>query len=109
MRLKEKVVVEPSNADPLINIDLALIRAYEDVAVLASSYQKDYLNLCISPKLFKPLEERKEFWADVRDILEKCDKKKDINIRALAVLHDPTRQCLGGNTLSDNPHVRLRQ
>ncbi|GBP65757.1 hypothetical protein EVAR_44402_1 [Eumeta japonica] len=45
MRLKGKVVVELPNADPSILIDLALIRANEGAAVLASSYQKHYLNV----------------------------------------------------------------
>ncbi|GBP63058.1 hypothetical protein EVAR_87430_1 [Eumeta japonica] len=45
MRLKGKVAVEPPNADPSILIDLALIRAKEDAAVLASSYQKEYINM----------------------------------------------------------------
>ncbi|GBP18889.1 hypothetical protein EVAR_20421_1 [Eumeta japonica] len=85
-RLKGKVMVEPSNADLSILIGLAFNRANEDAAVLASSYQKNYLNvkllrMCVyALDMSKPLEEREEFWADVRDILVKRDRKESIVI-----------------------------
>ncbi|GBP75872.1 hypothetical protein EVAR_32019_1 [Eumeta japonica] len=69
MGLKGKIVMEPSNSDPSILIGLALIRVDENAAMLVSSYQKDHLNV-----------ERKEFLADVRDILVKCDKNQRIVI-----------------------------
>ncbi|GBP27653.1 hypothetical protein EVAR_12697_1 [Eumeta japonica] len=105
MRLKGKVVVEPSNADPSIFIDLALSRANEDVTVLASSYKKkiservngnEYVSPRIlwlrvkigltwiftlgvyAPNMSKLLEERQEFWGDVSDILVKCDWNEKI-------------------------------
>ncbi|GBP20479.1 hypothetical protein EVAR_78855_1 [Eumeta japonica] len=71
--------MEPSNEDPSILIGLALTRANEDAAVFASSYQKNYLNVH-ALNICKPLEERKEFWADVRDILMKCDRNEMVVI-----------------------------
>ncbi|GBP09389.1 hypothetical protein EVAR_5813_1 [Eumeta japonica] len=60
MRLKGKAVVVPLNRDPSRLIGLALTKANEDAAVLASSYQKDHLKkltagwhklpLCKSPQ-----------------------------------------------------------
>ncbi|GBP74539.1 hypothetical protein EVAR_84893_1 [Eumeta japonica] len=81
MRLKGKVVVEPLNADPSILIGLALIRANEDAALLVKIGLTRILILgTYAPDMSKPLEEREEFWADLRDILVKCDKTKRVVI-----------------------------
>ncbi|GBP55224.1 hypothetical protein EVAR_36807_1 [Eumeta japonica] len=70
MKLKVKVVVEPSNADPSILVGLALIRVNEDAVALASSYQKKifecvngYKCVYLAPDMFKSLEERMKFYA----------------------------------------------
>ncbi|GBP65157.1 hypothetical protein EVAR_48634_1 [Eumeta japonica] len=52
-------------------------RANENAAVLTSSYQKDYLSV-YAPDMSILLEERKEFWTDVRDILMKCERNERI-------------------------------
>ncbi|GBP40165.1 hypothetical protein EVAR_20308_1 [Eumeta japonica] len=87
------VVVESSNVDPSILFGVALIRANEDAAV-SSSYQKAWPlpdwrsgsdpTCCAGivgvfpPDMSKSLKEQEEFWADVRDILVKCDRIKRI-------------------------------
>ncbi|GBP89866.1 hypothetical protein EVAR_65755_1, partial [Eumeta japonica] len=72
---KGKLVMTSSNAHPSVLIGLALMRAKE-----ASFYQKDYLNVHIAPDMSKPLEEQEKFWADVRDILVKCNRNEKIVI-----------------------------
>ncbi|GBP18165.1 hypothetical protein EVAR_12948_1 [Eumeta japonica] len=60
------------------------INGYESVNLRLLSLQvKTELMLIFilgvyTPDMFKPFEEREEFWVDVRDILRKCDRNERI-------------------------------
>ncbi|GBP80963.1 Facilitated trehalose transporter Tret1 [Eumeta japonica] len=80
--IKRKLVVGPSNTDPLKFIDVALTKANQYAKVpLGLGYKwtdTDFYLLRNTSDMFKLLEGRKEFWADVRDTLVIYDKNEKI-------------------------------